>query len=134
MTSSPRFAQSNGEVERGVQTMKAILNKCDDEYFALLTYRNTPLHNGCTPAQLSMGRRLKTRVPIHPVELIPRLPDLDLVRKRERRNIARQWRRTTIVDILSSNELRCQQEIECGSLIYRPRGTSSEIYKRHDRC
>ena len=26
VTSSPRFAQSNGEVERGVQTMKAILN------------------------------------------------------------------------------------------------------------
>ena len=34
VTSSPRFAQSNSEVERGVQTMKAILNKCDDEYFA----------------------------------------------------------------------------------------------------
>ena len=84
VTSSPRFAQSNGEVERGVQTMKAILNKCDDEYFALLTYRNTPLHNGYSPAQLSMGRRLKTRVPIHPEELIPRLPHLDLVRKREK--------------------------------------------------
>ena len=64
--------------------MKAILNKCDDEYFALLTYRNTPLHNGYSPAQLSMWPRLKTRVPIHPEELIPRLPDLDLVRKREK--------------------------------------------------
>ena len=31
-----------------------------------------------------MGRLLKTRVPIHPEELIPRLPDLDLVRKREK--------------------------------------------------
>ena len=84
VTASPRCAQSNGEVERGVQMMKTILNKSDDEYVALLTYRNTPLHNGCSPAQLSMGRRLKTQVPmIHPEELIPRLPDLDLVRKRE---------------------------------------------------
>ena len=31
-----------------------------------------------------MGRRLKTRVPIHPDELMPRPPDLDLVRKREK--------------------------------------------------
>ena len=64
--------------------MKRILNKCDDEYLALLTYRNTPPHNGYSSAQLSMGRRLKTRVPIHPEELMPQLPDLDLVRKREK--------------------------------------------------
>ena len=44
--------------------MKAILNKCDEEYFALLTYMNTPLHNGYSPAKLSMGRCLKTGVPI----------------------------------------------------------------------
>ena len=93
LTSSPRFTQSNGEVERGVHTMKAILNKCDDEYLALLTYRNTPLHNGYSPAQLSMGRRLKTRVPIHPEELMSRLPVLDLVRKRERER-ERQYRAT----------------------------------------
>ena len=66
LTSSPRFAKANGEVERGVQTMKAILNKCDDEYFALLTYTNTPLHNGYSATQLCMGRRLKTRMPIRP--------------------------------------------------------------------
>ena len=36
---------SNGEVERAAQTIKIILNKCDDEYLALLTYRNTPLYN-----------------------------------------------------------------------------------------
>ena len=45
VTSSPRYPQSNGEAERGVKTMKALLNKCDDEYFALLAYRNTSLHN-----------------------------------------------------------------------------------------
>ena len=61
VTSSPKYPQSNGEVERAIETMKTILNKCDDEYLALLTYRNTPLHNGYSPAQLNMGRQLKTR-------------------------------------------------------------------------
>ena len=84
VSSFPKYPQSNGEVERAVQTMKTILNKCDDEYLALLTYRNTPLHNGYSPAQLNMGRKLKTRVPIHPDELIPKVPDSKIVRKRER--------------------------------------------------
>ena len=31
-----------------------------------------------------MGRKLKTRVPCHPGELLPKLPDYDEVRKREK--------------------------------------------------
>ena len=84
ITSSPRYAQSNGEVERAVQTIKAILNKTDDEYLGLLSYRNTPQRNGFSPAQLNMGRKLKTRVPCHPGELRPCTPDADLVRRREK--------------------------------------------------
>ena len=85
VTSSPLYAQSNGEVERTVQTMKAKLNKCDDEYFALLSYRDTPLHNGYSPAQLSMGRKLRSRVPCHPDGLLPRIPDYDELCRHERR-------------------------------------------------
>ena len=39
-TSSPRFPQSNGEVERAVRTVKGLLVKNKDPYIALLTYRS----------------------------------------------------------------------------------------------
>ena len=84
ITSSPRYPQSNGEVERAVQTMKAVLNKSNDEYLALLNCRDTPLHHGYSPAQLSMGRKLRTRVPCHPEELKPETPDRDHIRRKEK--------------------------------------------------
>ena len=40
------------------------------------------MHNKYSPAQLSMGRKLWTRVPCHPDDLKERLPDYDLVRKK----------------------------------------------------
>ena len=64
--------------------MKMILKKSGDEYLALLNYRDTPLHNGYSPAKLSMGRKLRTRVPCHPDELKPKTPDYDHLRKKER--------------------------------------------------
>ena len=66
ITSSPRFAQSNGEVERSVQTVKNLLKKSGDPYLALLAYRTTPLVNGEAPCQLLMGRMLRTTIPVHP--------------------------------------------------------------------
>ena len=67
-----------------MQTMKMIMNKSSDEHLALLTYRDTPIRNGYSPAQLSLGRKLRTRISCHPDELLPRTPDYDQVKKKER--------------------------------------------------
>jgi len=87
ITSSPTYAQSNGAVERCVQTMKRLLAKSSsvaDIYQALLAYRSTPLpFCGFSPAQLMMGRRLRTTLPQLPSLLVPRWPDLADVRSRE---------------------------------------------------
>ena len=83
ITSSPHYPQSNGEAERAVQTVKNILTKCEDEYLGILSCRNTPLACGFSPAQLSMGRKLKTRVPCHPSELLPQVPEYQLVQRNE---------------------------------------------------
>ena len=64
-TTSPHFASSNGQAERTVQTVKNILKKNDDPQKALLVYRNTPIEGiNLSPAQMFMGRRLKTALPM----------------------------------------------------------------------
>lgn len=73
-TSSPRYPQSNGLAEKTVQTAKNILEKNNsncDVFLALLEYRNTPVDNLASPAQLSMSRRLRSVLPNSTNQLIP---------------------------------------------------------------
>ncbi|XP_060079959.1 uncharacterized protein K02A2.6-like [Ylistrum balloti] len=63
-TSSPHYPQSNGQAERTVQTVKRLLKKSNDPYLALLEYRNSNIDElGLSPAQMFLGRRLKTTIP-----------------------------------------------------------------------
>ncbi|UYV61148.1 K02A2.6-like, partial [Cordylochernes scorpioides] len=63
VTSSPRYPQSNGFTESFVKIVKERISKSKDPYLALLAYRATPLANGFSPAELSMGRRVRTTIP-----------------------------------------------------------------------
>ena len=83
-TSSPRYPQSNGEAERAVRTIKALLKKAHDPPFALLAYRSTPLKNGYSPAELLMCRKLHSTVPVVPEQLQPKMLDYDSLARRER--------------------------------------------------
>ena len=42
VTISPKYTQSNGQVERMVQTMKNLLKNTEDPHLAVLSYRATP--------------------------------------------------------------------------------------------
>ena len=72
VTSSPLFAQSNGQAERTVQTVKKMLRDSNDPYMAILTYRSTPFP-WCkrSPAELLMGRRLRGNIPVLTHQLVP---------------------------------------------------------------
>ena len=82
-TSSQKFPKSNGEAEPAVQTAKSILKKGQDQAKALLAYRSTPLACGYSPAQLLMGRNIRSTVPTFPAQLKPQLPDIEILRDRE---------------------------------------------------
>ncbi|UYV63268.1 hypothetical protein LAZ67_2003589 [Cordylochernes scorpioides] len=84
-TSSPRFPQSNGMAEAGVKIAKLILKKNQDPSLGLLEYRSTPLENGYSPAELLMGRKLRTTLPIAPENLNPKLVDSQTLKRKEGR-------------------------------------------------
>jgi hypothetical protein len=72
ITSSPEYPQSNGEAERAVRTIKEMWKKEQDKNLALLAYRTAPLESGSSPAELLMGRQLRSRVPASAEVLRPR--------------------------------------------------------------
>ena len=55
VASSPKFPQSDGEAERAVQTVKSLMHKNLNLRMALCAYRDTPLANGHSPAQLLLA-------------------------------------------------------------------------------
>ena len=94
VTSSPHFPQSNGQAESAVKIAKRCL-KQPDPFIALMLYRATPhTATGKSPAQLFLGRQIRTTIPTVPQNLVPRWPDDMLVRQRDAQykvNMARHY-------------------------------------------
>ena len=111
-TSSPHYPQSNGEAERAVQTIKSLLKNSDDPYIALMIYHSTPLHNGFSPSELSMNRRLHTTLPILESQLQPSVPEYSVVCEKEtmrkaniKRNFDVRHRANTLETLLPGQQV-----------------------------
>ncbi|XP_054769307.2 uncharacterized protein K02A2.6-like [Lytechinus pictus] len=69
VTSSPHYPQSNGLVERAIQTIKSTLKKVKmtggDPDLALLCLRTTPIDSSLpSPAELLQGRKYRSNLPM----------------------------------------------------------------------
>jgi hypothetical protein len=67
--SSPRYPQSNGKVEKSVQTIKTLMQKALDDnqdcYKALLEFRNTPTESSnLSPMQIMINRQTRSVLPV----------------------------------------------------------------------
>ena len=79
ISTSPHYPQANGlAAKRMVRTVKGLLEHSSDPYKALLSYRATPLPwCGLSPAELLMGRRIRTNTPEVKTNFIPQWPYID---------------------------------------------------------
>ena len=93
-TSSPHFPQSNGKAENAVKTVKNLIKKSlkanSDVMKALLVYRSTPLECGKSPAQLLMGRRIRSNLPVAS-ELLETHDSKETVRHRAFSQAKQKW-------------------------------------------
>lgn len=106
ITSSSFFAQSNGQVERMVRTVKQLLKQSADPYLALMSYRATPLPwCDLSPTKLLMGRRIRTSIPQITQQFVPEWSYLQDFRKKDLQ-LSRNRKRTVMNDTESSN---CQK-------------------------
>ena len=95
MTSSPKMLQADGEAGRAVQTIKNALTKEKDPAKALMSYRATQLKNGCSPAEMLFGRKIRTTVPVFSDQLKPSWPGLQELREHEQESKLVQTKRCT---------------------------------------
>ena len=146
VTSSPHYLQANGAAERGVRTVKSLLNKStDDPYSALLAYRATPLENGYSPTELLMGRKLRTTIPKIQKQLLPYLPDKSAVkvkekiRKRQESNFNKHHNARQLRPLQTGEQVYIPDNSSNGTVIDEPSPrsynvqTSGGIYRRNRR-
>ena len=102
ITSSPYHSQGNGFAEAYVKICKRILTKAKkagtDPMLGILEYRATPLNIGYSPAQLLMGRQLRSIIPTSKAKLMPQMIDPKIVRAKL---LSNKQREKTYYDVKS---------------------------------
>ena len=127
VTSSPIYSQTNGEVERAVQTAKNILRKNSNPYLGLLANRTAPLWNGLTPSQLLMSRKLRTKLPVVPEVLKPAAVDREIVETKEE-----AYREKYAKNSNSNHRVVSLPALEEGDKVYlRDQQRFGEVKERH---
>ena len=83
VTSSPHNPRANGAAERAVKTCKEMLDQ-DDPWLAMLNYRDTVIQaTGKSPAELMLGRHLRSKLPTLPSTLTNKNINMDIVREKD---------------------------------------------------
>ena len=121
-TSSPYYPQSKGEAERAIKTAKSLFLKSEYPYLALLFYRTTPLQNGHTPAELLMGRKLRSTLPLSPEKLKPMLLDVEQLRKNEQ-----TYKRQQTQDYNKRHRSTCLSDLSPGETVWLPEMSSPAV-------
>ena len=109
--------------------VKNVLRKNKDPYLSLQAYRNAPLANGYSPAQLLMGRQLRSSVPAHADTLKPSIPNASHLRVKQ--SIQRDYQKSKFVTALW-NFLPWRDGRECGSNMRSEMACSQEKRRHQD--